>query len=141
MDLILCTAAFSSVCGCAVSVWKTTSRLDKGSSKDGQPTFNCLLLQFGVVAQGVQELADLMHEVEHQPASTILQVCLHMFCLHSLALEKGYGPACWGLGHLVDRVHSLLSCMRGSIALSARAAHSSTAKIRMCQFIMCCSVA
>lgn len=45
------------------------------SSKDSQPTFNCLLLQFGVVAQGVQELADLMHEVENQPASTILQVC------------------------------------------------------------------
>ena len=59
---------------CAVSVWKTTSRLDKSSNKDGHPTFNCLLLQFGVVAQGVQELADLMHEVEHQPASTILQV-------------------------------------------------------------------
>ena len=59
----------------AVSVWRTTSRLDKGSNKDGQPTFNCLLLQFGVVAQGVQELADLMHEVENQPASTILQVC------------------------------------------------------------------
>jgi len=56
-------------------VWKTTSRLDKGSNKDGQPTFNCLLLQFGVVAQGVQELADLMHEVEQQPAGTILQVC------------------------------------------------------------------
>ena len=60
----------------AVSVWKTTSRLDKNSNKDGQPTFNCLLLQFGVVAQGVQELADLMHEVENQPATTILQVCL-----------------------------------------------------------------
>ena len=45
------------------------------SNKDSQPTFNCLLLQFGVVAQGVQELADLMHEVENQPASTILQVC------------------------------------------------------------------
>ncbi len=59
----------------AVSVWKTTSRLDKNSNKDGQPTFNCLLLQFGVVAQGVQELADLMHEVENQPATTILQVC------------------------------------------------------------------
>ena len=108
--LILCIAALSSVwmrsvcvdvqclCGCAVSVWKTTSRLDKGSNKDGQPTFNCLLLQFGVVAQGVQELADLMHEVEHQPASTILQVCLHIFCLHSLACDEGCGPACYGLG-------------------------------------------
>lgn len=58
-----------------MSVWKTTSRLEKSSNKDGQPTFNCLLLQFGVVAQGVQELADLMHEVENQPAGTILQVC------------------------------------------------------------------
>lgn len=58
----------------AVSVWKTTSRMEKSGNKDGQPTFNCLLLQFGVVAQGVQELADLMHEVENQPASTILQV-------------------------------------------------------------------
>lgn len=48
--------------------------MEKGGNKDGQPTFNCLLLQFGVVAQGVQELADLMHEVENQPASTILQV-------------------------------------------------------------------
>ena len=48
--------------------------MEKSSNKDGQPTFNCLLLQFGVVAQGVQELADLMHEVENQPASTILQV-------------------------------------------------------------------
>ena len=64
----------------AVSVWKTTSRMDKGSNKDIQPTFNCLLLQFGVVAQGVQELADLMHEVENQPASTIIQVC----CFESL---------------------------------------------------------
>ena len=63
----------------AVSMWKTTSRLDKGSNKDGQPTFNCLLLQFGVVAQGVQELLDLMREVEHQPASTILQV-FSSFC-------------------------------------------------------------
>ena len=61
----------------AVSVWRTTSRMEKGGNKDGQATFNCLLLQFGVVAQGVQELADLMHEVENQPASTILQVwCL-----------------------------------------------------------------
>ena len=61
--------------GCAaVSVWKTTSRLDKGSSKEVPPTFNCLLLQFGVVAQGVQELMDTMCEVEHQPAGTILQV-------------------------------------------------------------------
>lgn len=49
--------------------------MDKGSGKEGQPTFNCLLLQFGMVAQGVQDLADLMHEVENQPASTILQVC------------------------------------------------------------------
>ena len=58
----------------AVSVWRSTSRGDKG--KEGQPTFNCLLLQFGVVAQGVQDLADLMHEVENQPASTILQVSM-----------------------------------------------------------------
>lgn len=58
----------------AVSIWRSTSRLDKVGSKEGQPTFNCLLLQFGVVAQGVQDLADLMHEVENQPVSTILQV-------------------------------------------------------------------
>lgn len=67
----------------AVSVWKTTSRM---SNKDSQPTFNCLLLQFGVVAQGVQELADLMHEVENQPASTILQVC----CSDLLAAQSAW---------------------------------------------------
>lgn len=55
--------------------------MDKGSGKEGQPTFNCLLLQFGMVAQGVQDLADLMHEVENQPASTILQVCTQTYSL------------------------------------------------------------
>ena len=62
--------------------------MEKGGNKDGQATFNCLLLQFGVVAQGVQELADLMHEVENQPASTILQVwCLNK-CSSSDILQK-----------------------------------------------------
>ena len=72
----------------AVSVWRTTSRMEKGGYKDGQPTFNCLLLQFGVVAQGVQELADLMHEVENQPASTILQVCCFDKCKSSDVLHE-----------------------------------------------------
>ena len=65
----------------AVSIWRSTSRLQKGSGKEGQPTFNCLLLQFGVVAQGVQDLADVMHKVENQPASHILQVGLCVFRL------------------------------------------------------------
>ena len=63
--------------------------MEKGGYKDGQPTFNCLLLQFGVVAQGVQELADLMHEVENQPASTILQACSFDECNSSDVPQDG----------------------------------------------------
>ena len=71
----------------AVSIWRSTSRLQKGSGKEGQPTFNCLLLQFGVVAQGVQDLADLMHQVENRPASHILQVRLCFHCTASFPLS------------------------------------------------------
>ena len=73
-----------------MSVWRSTSRGEKG--KEGQPTFNCLLLQFGVVAQGVQDLADLMHEVENQPASTILQVGMQLLqcCYPCVQAPEGY---------------------------------------------------
>lgn len=69
--------------------------MEKSSNKDGQPTFNCLLLQFGVVAQGVQELADLMHEVENQPASTILQVCCFGRVESLMSLTRSLSGVVW----------------------------------------------
>lgn len=63
----------------AVSIWKTTSRVEKRN--DGFPSFNRILLQFGIVEHAIRELLDTMREVTGQPANTILQVCSFLLCV------------------------------------------------------------
>ena len=73
--------------GAAVSVWKTTSRMEKRN--DGFPSFNRILLQFGTVEHAIRELLDTMREVTGQPANTILQVCsLQLFCAWHVGLQR-----------------------------------------------------
>ena len=121
----------------AVSVWKTTSRLDKNSNKDGQPTFNCLLLQFGVVAQGVQELADLMHEVENQPATTILQVCSVLKLQTVFTFSDCPATLCHTVIARPCHVQHILSCMWCNTSLPAQQ-HPEGQRIKEC--VLCVAV-